>query len=179
MAQTIKNPMQCGRPGFNPCVGKIPWRRAWQPTPVFLPGEFHGQRSLASYSPWGRKDSDTTEWLSLSLFQLSRIRRKRGNSHTCYESRAQVKTPLLSWQSQWLFTFFLFKWLERNTSPDCGQISFSPNWQWSHTLIAHPHDYKTTPALEKMPFSSSGNLHESQEVPVSEPISFCVRPFDR
>ena len=42
-------------------VGKIPWRRAWQPTPVFLPGESHGQRSLVSYSPQGHKESDTTE----------------------------------------------------------------------------------------------------------------------
>ena len=42
-----------------------PWRRAWQPTPV-LPGEFHGQRSLAGYSPWGPKKSDTTEWLTLT-----------------------------------------------------------------------------------------------------------------
>ena len=40
---------------------KIPWRRAWQPTPVFLPGESHRQRSLAGYSAWGCKESDTTE----------------------------------------------------------------------------------------------------------------------
>ena len=46
---------------FHPRAGKIPWRRAWQPTPVFLPGEPEGQRSLAGYSPWGRKESDTTE----------------------------------------------------------------------------------------------------------------------
>ena len=44
-----------------PWVRKIPWRRAWQPTPVFLPGESHGQRSLAGYSPWGRKEFNTTE----------------------------------------------------------------------------------------------------------------------
>ena len=37
--------------GFNPWVGKIPWRRAWQPTPIFLPGEYHGQRNLVGYSP--------------------------------------------------------------------------------------------------------------------------------
>ena len=42
-------------------VRKIPWTRAWQPTPVFLPGESHGQRSLADYSPWNCKESDTTE----------------------------------------------------------------------------------------------------------------------
>ena len=46
---------------FHPWVGKIPWRRAWQPTPVFLPGESHGQRSLVGYSPWGCKESDMNE----------------------------------------------------------------------------------------------------------------------
>ena len=50
----------CRRHGFNPRVRKIPWRRKWQPTPVFLPGEFHGQRSLAGYSPWGCKELDTS-----------------------------------------------------------------------------------------------------------------------
>ena len=46
---------------FNPWVGKIPWRRAWLPTPVFLPEECHGQRSLAGYNLWGRKVSDMTD----------------------------------------------------------------------------------------------------------------------
>ena len=45
----------CRRYGFNPWVRKIPWRRKWQPSPVFLPGESHGQRSLAGYNPWGRQ----------------------------------------------------------------------------------------------------------------------------
>ena len=49
------------RPGFDPWARKIPWRRKWQPTPVFLPGDFCGQRSLVGYSPWGRKESATTE----------------------------------------------------------------------------------------------------------------------
>ena len=49
------------RPGFSPWVGKIPWRREWLPTLVSLPGEFHGWRSLAGYSPWGHKESDTIE----------------------------------------------------------------------------------------------------------------------
>ena len=47
--------------GFNPWVGKIPWRRKSQPTPVFLPGKSHGRSSLVGYSPWGRKESDMTE----------------------------------------------------------------------------------------------------------------------
>ena len=49
------------RHGFDPSVGKISWRRKWQPTPVFSPGKSHGQRSLAVYSPWGCRESDMTE----------------------------------------------------------------------------------------------------------------------
>ena len=56
----VKNlPTNAGRykkRGFDPWVRKIPWRRIWQPTPVFLPGESHGQRSLAGYSPQGQKE---------------------------------------------------------------------------------------------------------------------------
>ena len=52
---------QCRRPGFNPQVRKIPWRRKWQPTPVFLPRKFHGRRSLMGYVPQGRKEWDTTK----------------------------------------------------------------------------------------------------------------------
>ena len=52
---------RCRRPGFDPRIGKIPWRRAWRPTPVSLPGESHGQRSLVGYSVQGGKESDMTE----------------------------------------------------------------------------------------------------------------------
>ena len=46
---------------FDPWVGKIPWRRSWQTTPVFLPGESHAKRSLSGYGPWGCKEPDITE----------------------------------------------------------------------------------------------------------------------
>ena len=52
------------RLGLDPWVGKIPRRRSWQPSPVFLPGGSHGQRSLAGYSSWGHKESDRTGWLT-------------------------------------------------------------------------------------------------------------------
>ena len=61
MAQTIKNLPECRRPRFDLWLGKIPWRREWHPTPLFLPGEFHAQRRLAVHSP---QDSDTTEQLT-------------------------------------------------------------------------------------------------------------------
>ena len=66
VAQLVRIHLPCGRPGFDPWVGKIPWKRETLPTPVFRPGEFHGL-----YSPWGRKESDTTERLSLSLLSFS------------------------------------------------------------------------------------------------------------
>ena len=52
---------------------KIPWRRKWQPTPVLLPGKFHGPRSLVGYSPWDHKESDTTERLQLFLPSLGAV----------------------------------------------------------------------------------------------------------
>ena len=55
----VKNLPLMWETGFDPWVRKIPWRREWPPTPVFLPGESHGQRSLVG--PWGRKELDTTE----------------------------------------------------------------------------------------------------------------------
>ena len=67
----VKNPPamqvdQDKRHRFNPWVRKISWRRKWQPTPVLLPGEFQGQRSLVGYSPWDHTESDSTEGLSAS-----------------------------------------------------------------------------------------------------------------
>ena len=71
VALAVKNPPgRCRRHkrcGFHLWVGKIPWRRKWQPTPVFLPGESHGQRSLVGYSPWGCKKVDKSEQLTLSM----------------------------------------------------------------------------------------------------------------
>ena len=67
------------RCGFSPWVWKIPWRSAWQPTPVFLPGKSHGQRNVEGYSSQGLKESDTTEVtehvLLLLLLLLSCISR--------------------------------------------------------------------------------------------------------
>ena len=63
VVQLIKNLLQLGRPGFNPWVGKITWRRERLPTPVFWPREFHGL-----YSPWSRGELDTTEQLSRPVF---------------------------------------------------------------------------------------------------------------
>ena len=57
----VENRLQCGKSRLDPGVGKVPWRRARQPTPEFLPGESHGQRSPVGYGAWGWKELDTTE----------------------------------------------------------------------------------------------------------------------
>ena len=74
-----KGHLQCRRCGFDPWFGKTPWRRKWQPTPVFLPGQSHGQRSPRGYSPRGRKESDTTEGQQArSYLQVARLKLHKG-----------------------------------------------------------------------------------------------------
>ena len=80
--------LQCGRTGFDPWEGKIPWRQKWQPTPVLLPGKVHGRRNLVGYKSWGCKELDTTERLHFHfqyihktlLFSLKEV----GYFDTCY-----------------------------------------------------------------------------------------------
>ena len=67
---------RCERPKFNPWVRKISWRRKWQSTPAFLPGKFHGQGSLVDFSPWGHKESDTTEHSSTTV-RFSKTKRSQ------------------------------------------------------------------------------------------------------
>ena len=65
-----------GDPGSLPGSGRFPWRREWQPSPVLLPDEFHGKRSLAGCSLWSHKESDTTEWLNNSSTWLEKFSKK-------------------------------------------------------------------------------------------------------
>ena len=69
----VKHPAAIRWPGLNPWLGKNSWRRKWRPTPVLLPGKFHGQRSLVGYSPRGCKKSDTTEWLHFTSLTLAKL----------------------------------------------------------------------------------------------------------
>ena len=67
VAQWEGIPLQCRRCRFHAWFRKSLWRRKWQPTPIFLPGKSRGQRSLSGYNPWGCKESDTPEWLSMCI----------------------------------------------------------------------------------------------------------------
>ena len=102
VVQTVKRLPAMQKPGFHPRVGKSPWRRKWQPTPVSLPGESHGRRSLVGYSPRGRKESDRTEWLHFhfrlsgtSILCVHTLRAHHGEHLQSDAARKQVSFP--SW----------------------------------------------------------------------------------
>ena len=67
---------------FEPWVRKIPWRRKWQPTPVFLPGESHGQRSLAGYRPWGHKESGQDSTAHITAWNAGPIQCRQAHSRS-------------------------------------------------------------------------------------------------
>ena len=73
MAQQVKNLPAIQETQFDPWVRKIPWRRAWQPTPAFFPGESRGRRSLMGYSAKGHKELDRTEWLSMLYIKCRQV----------------------------------------------------------------------------------------------------------
>ena len=93
--------LQFIRPRFDPWIGRIAWRRTWQLTPVFLPGEFHGQRNLVDCSLWDCKELDMTEQLTLSLWLIlpmreSRLRNDKQKSPTGYKSNDNTYS-VLAW----------------------------------------------------------------------------------
>ena len=130
MVLVVKNlPCQCrGYKGcrFDPWVGKIPWRRAQQPTPVFLPGEFRGQRSLAGTSPWGckawLKQLGTHVWKKSrksqkemqdleSMVGLLCLRNSKKEPCYLFLYRLSSKGHPNSWQYKFYFIFFFYKFM--------------------------------------------------------------------
>ena len=115
----------CKRCRFDPEVAKNPWSRKWQPTPIFLLGKFHGQRSLTGYSPWGCKESDTTEPSTTTTtetgrFQISKYRgknkvqrwvsgvwnvyytsEKRWTSRSKVQDRSGLRVPIWTSSTYW------------------------------------------------------------------------------
>ena len=130
---------------FDSWAGTIPWRRAWQPTPVFLPGKSQGKRSFAGYSPWSHKKLDMTEQLTCFPFTNLRVRGLR---------EEEVVGALRRMQTRWLTNKFNFTTFPRYTSvqtwirkyPDtirtrqAGMV-----WDPEH---AHPHELQASKAQQ-------------------------------
>ena len=95
--------LRCGRPRFDPWVGKSPWRRKWQPAPVLLPGKSHGRGSIVGYSPQGRKESNTTE--RLHYYALSDFPGGSDGNVSAYNCKRPGFNPWVgisfSWRRKW------------------------------------------------------------------------------
>ena len=94
-------------PWFYPWVRTVLWRREWRPTPVFLPRECHGQRSLAGYSPWGRKESDMTEATehtlpSWGLSAIPTLSSRFPSSPTIFSHSKLSPCDLMKWTDSWM-----------------------------------------------------------------------------
>ena len=120
----VKNlPAKCRRLGFDPWVGKIPWGRKWQNTPIFLPRKSHGQRSLKGYSPWCHKQLDMTEqllFLSLTYTQSE----KAGLKLKILKTKIIASCPITAWQiygeTMEIVTDFIFLGSKTIADNDCS-----------------------------------------------------------
>ena len=97
---------ECRRPSVRLWVRKVPRRREWQPTPVFLPGEFHGQSRLACYSPWGCKESDMAEWLTRSLYRWENWSKERWRNLSRATSWLWIHTMGFRYHTHNLYTYW-------------------------------------------------------------------------
>ena len=116
MVNNLSSELQCRGLGFNPCFWKIPWRRKWQPTPAFLPGKSHRQRSLVGYSARGHKESDTTKPLTLSLFPWAHIYKKcmRTEIHVCMHMNEHICMWVWIHIVEWQFMFCLNLYMSKH-----------------------------------------------------------------
>ena len=133
------------RPGFDLWIKKIPWIKEWQPTPVFLPEESHGQKSLAGYSPWDRKKSNTTERLTLSLLTfLPAFVLLCPNSHFGLPTR---------------WSFVLVPYCSKGFREICFRVAYPNTWS-SHIAL-----------VLKNLHAAAGNGRDTGSVPGSESSS--------
>ena len=126
-----------------------PWRRKWQPTPVFLPGELRGQKSLVGYSPWGHKESDRTEWKD---FSSTRNILTRPN---LWMTRQKKKLTHLFWRlmkksGNTAFYSFPF-WYKRSLNSNSGNVVL-----WG---MSPPSWFAGFPDKVVIPCSNNLNLH--------------------
>ena len=151
--------LQCRRSKFDPWVVKIPWRREWQPTPVFLPGEFHRRRSLVGYCPRDCKESDMTEQLILSILPHIFHRVPSFARYNLDFEESKWFFISFSYIQEWWFSHFLYNdsWVEvfcqynqisvvfPNSQRNCSQFqAFSYKCMSVYICIAIAHTFLLT-----------------------------------
>ena len=143
--------LQCRRSEFNPWVGMIPWRREWLPTPLFLPGEIHGQRSLVGYRQWNHKESDMTEWLTLSLSLFTFLHSLLWRSCVCVLSHVWLfVTP-------WTVTHQAPLSMELPRQEYWNGLSFPPPGDLPDTGVKYTSPASPTLAGRSLPLSHLGS----------------------
>ena len=127
-----KESCQFRTPGFNPWVRKIPWRREWQPAPVFLPRELHEQRSLVGYHPWGCKESDMTEGLTLSVpfFCISYISVNKSYLFFSFWRTLLCRQNLCAFTSLQMTQFCSFLWPSSIPLSEKAMAPYSSTLTW-------------------------------------------------
>ena len=128
--------LQCRRPGFNPQTRKTPWRRKWLPIPAypFLPGEFHGQRSLAGYSPCGPKESDETNTFTFSFFTMDLRQIWEETFFLCYCAFLCLPSIHISW---WFLLYQLIKGLFLQLDLSIYHAVWAI-WEYAKAVYCHP-----------------------------------------
>ena len=116
---------------FDPWVGKIPWRRKWQPTPVFLPGESHGRRNLMGYSPWVAK---SWTWLMWASLVAKPVKNPPAMQETQVWSLDQ-EDPLEKWMATHFSVLsWRIPWTEKPSRPQSmGSQGVGHDWATKHT----------------------------------------------
>ena len=128
--------------GFHPWVGKIPWKREWQPSSVFLLGKSYGQRSLAGYSPWGHKESDTTDHRGNNTLNLRNCRIVFQSNLIIQHHQPCMKVPVSLQAHQQSLCLF-----------DYSPPQFSSVTQSCPTLVPSSSCPQSLPASEVFPMS--------------------------
>ena len=153
---------------FNPWVSRIPWSRIWQPTPVFSLGKFHGQRSLAGYSPWGHKESEWSELLSTHTHTYLLVIMNNAAIHKVFCGHIfsfllEGRYSSILGRDCWIY--FFFNW-RINTLQNC--VGFCQTSTW----ISHRYSY--VPSLFfvfKIPLTILGHVQFLVNFKISLPFA--------
>ena len=157
--------------GFNPWVMKILWRRKWQSTPVFLPEEFHRQRSLMGYSSWSCKESDMTERLTHTHlhYRFPRIITLKGHlSHLPLIFKEASKASVHFSSVSQSYLIFVTPWTAHAMVP-------CPSPAPRACLISYPYSRRCHPTISSsvVPFSSTQSFPVSAPFPVNQFFASC------
>ena len=138
--------LQCRWPRFNPWVRKIPWRRKWQPTPVFLLGKSHGQKRLPGYRPWGHKSwTPMSNWTTTSIIQPAWDKRLKKRYINKLVRRSEPRTWVVGFMDQPTAEGALLRFSNPKRAQWWGDACV---WSW-----CHPRPSKNTCGDRKSYFS--------------------------